>query len=92
MNRILTVLALFAAISSAYAQVPERGASVPANPQGASLTLPYYLQDRGPGMATSLFGSYVKEKELLVYKLNNAVGLTPDAPTWAPEIGLMMSF
>lgn len=29
--------------------------------------LPYYLQDRGTGVATSLFGSYVRGGELLVY-------------------------
>jgi hypothetical protein len=28
---------------------------------------PYYLEDRGTGLPTSLFGSYIKEKELLVY-------------------------
>jgi hypothetical protein len=58
MKRILPILALFAAASSAVAEAPE---------PGASLTLPYYLQDRGPGMTTSLFGSYVKEKELVLY-------------------------
>jgi len=29
--------------------------------------LPYYLRDRGPGVATSLFGTYVSGKELLAY-------------------------
>lgn len=29
--------------------------------------LPVYLSDRGPGMSTSLFGTYVEEGELLVY-------------------------
>jgi len=29
--------------------------------------LPYYLQDRGTGVTTSLFGTYVREGELLVY-------------------------
>src|SRR5262245_22986458 len=29
--------------------------------------LPVYLQDRGEGLQTSLFGSYVKRGELLVY-------------------------
>ena len=29
--------------------------------------LPYYLQDRGTGIATSMFGTYVRPGELLVY-------------------------
>jgi hypothetical protein len=29
--------------------------------------LPYYLQDRGTGISTSLFGTYVRKGELLVY-------------------------
>ena len=29
--------------------------------------LPYYLRDRGTGVATSLFGTYVRDGELLVY-------------------------
>ena len=29
--------------------------------------LPYYLKDRGPGMSTSLFGTYVRKGEWLVY-------------------------
>jgi hypothetical protein len=37
-------------------------------PLGAQETeLPEYLSDRGPGMSTSLFGTYVEEGELLVY-------------------------
>ncbi|HEX5032566.1 MAG TPA: hypothetical protein VFX78_14045 [Candidatus Eisenbacteria bacterium] len=29
--------------------------------------LPYYLEDRGTGVATSLFGTYVRDGELLIY-------------------------
>ena len=29
--------------------------------------LPYYLKDRGEGVTTSLFGTYIKKNELLVY-------------------------
>jgi len=29
--------------------------------------LPYYLEDRGPGMSTSLFGTYIRKGEWLVY-------------------------
>ncbi len=30
-------------------------------------SVPYYLQDRGPGVYTSMFGTYVREGELLFY-------------------------
>jgi hypothetical protein len=30
-------------------------------------TVPRYLRDRGPGIATSMFGTYVRQGELLVY-------------------------
>ena len=39
----------------------------PARAQSPEPPLPYYLQDRGTGMSTSLFGTYVREGELLVY-------------------------
>ncbi len=35
--------------------------------RGQATDLPYYLQDRGRGIATSLFGTYVEKGELLVY-------------------------
>jgi hypothetical protein len=38
-----------------------------ARAQSPEQDLPYYLQDRGSGMSTSLFGTYVREGELLVY-------------------------
>lgn len=41
-----------------------------ATPAPAAATeepLPYYLQDRGTGVYTSLFGTYVRDGELLVY-------------------------
>ncbi len=38
-----------------------------ARAQSPEQALPYYLQDRGSGMSTSLFGTYVREGELLVY-------------------------
>jgi hypothetical protein len=55
---ILSVL-MFGSLAAACAQ---DGARLPPDQP-----LPYYLEDRGPGMPTSLFGSYIKEKELLVY-------------------------
>src|SRR5262245_62098643 len=39
--------------------------SSPAASQEA--TLPAYLQDRGTGIPTSMFGTYVRKGELLVY-------------------------
>jgi hypothetical protein len=35
--------------------------------QLAAQELPRYLRDRGPGVATSMFGTYVRKGELLVY-------------------------
>jgi hypothetical protein len=36
-------------------------------PAGAQETLPDYLKDRGTGIPTSMFGTYVRKGELLVY-------------------------
>ncbi len=38
-----------------------------APPRAAGQELPYYLRDRGPGVTTSLFGTYVEGGQLLVY-------------------------
>ncbi len=38
-----------------------------APPAWSETELPTYLRDRGEGLPTSLFGTYVREKELLVY-------------------------
>jgi hypothetical protein len=53
------------ALASLLAAVLAAGAqrSLAAEPAG----LPSYLYDRGDGIPTSLFGTYVREKELLVY-------------------------
>src|SRR5262245_31872501 len=40
-------------------------AAEPASKGGPPL--PYYLKDRGPGMSTSQFGTYIEQKEWLVY-------------------------
>jgi hypothetical protein len=43
-------------------------ASLPAAaPQAAGEDLPVHLRDRGPGVATSMFGTYVRKGEVLVY-------------------------
>jgi hypothetical protein len=38
-----------------------------AVPEATTQELPRYLRDRGPGIATSMFGTYVRQGELLVY-------------------------
>jgi hypothetical protein len=43
------------------------GAILALSPQPTSAQQPYYLYDRGDGIPTSLFGTYVRNKELLVY-------------------------
>ncbi len=46
------------------------GLGMASLPRGASARvdeLPDYLQDRGTGMPTSMFGTYVREGELLIY-------------------------
>jgi len=42
-------------------------AALLAGPARAEEPLPYYLQDRGTGVYTSMFGTYVREGELLFY-------------------------
>lgn len=54
---LIMTLALLAPLQTAHAEDP--------NPQAASS--PEYLSDRGPGIPTSLFGTYVRKKEWLVY-------------------------
>jgi len=57
-NRSIVVASLLAVVLAAGAE-----RSPAADPAG----LPRYLYDRGDGIPTSLFGTYVREKELLVY-------------------------
>jgi hypothetical protein len=42
-------------------------ALIPAGREPAAQELPAYLRDRGTGVRTSLLGSYVRQRELLVY-------------------------
>jgi len=53
----LTLIAVLLACAAA----PEAAA------QQTGSTLPFFLQDRGTGMSTSMFGTYVRRGELLVY-------------------------
>lgn len=39
----------------------------PALTSGADEPLPYYLQDRGPGIPTSQFGTYIERGQWIVY-------------------------
>jgi hypothetical protein len=57
-NRSIVVASLLAVVLAAGAEC-----SPAADPAG----LPSYLYDRGDGIPTSMFGTYVREKELLVY-------------------------
>ena len=48
------------------------GATLPAPPPAAAQdppasVLPVYLRDRGTGLPTSMFGTYIRKHELLVY-------------------------
>ena len=40
---------------------------VPTAARGEDTPLPTYLKDRGTGVPTSLFGTYVRRGELIVY-------------------------
>jgi hypothetical protein len=51
-----------------------------------SSDLPAYLRDRGPGVATSLFGTYVEKGELLVYPFYEYT-LNKDAEYTPEELG-----
>ena len=42
-------------------------ASAPAQPASQPATVPDRLRDRGPGLPTSMFGTYVERGELLIY-------------------------
>jgi len=44
-----------------------RVAAQPAASEAAEEPLPYYLKDRGTGVALSMFGSYARRGELIVY-------------------------
>jgi hypothetical protein len=57
---IFLAVALNAGPLSAQSQPPAQQAAPAAD-------LPVYLRDRGEGMATSMFGTYVRKGELLVY-------------------------
>jgi hypothetical protein len=59
---LVTGLAFLAAIQAARAEDPP----APGAP-AAGAQLPSYLADRGPGIPTSMFGTYVRKKEWLVY-------------------------
>jgi hypothetical protein len=60
-----------------------------ARAQGADL--PAYLQDRGTGQPTSMFGVYIRERELLVYPFfeyyyDNDIEYTPDELGYGQDV------
>jgi hypothetical protein len=65
---LLATLALLAAGRTARAEEPRGAAGTPAaGSPAAGAAQPAFLSDRGPGIATSLFGTYVRNGEWLVY-------------------------
>jgi hypothetical protein len=72
-SALLAVLAIIAAS-------PAHADTIPAS------DLPSYLRDRGPGVATSLFGTYVEKGELLVYPFYEYT-LNKDAEYTPEELG-----
>lgn len=65
---LLTAIALVAACRAVRAEEPAESAGKPAAGSTAAGTKqPTFLSDRGPGIATSLFGTYVEKGEWLVY-------------------------
>ena len=60
MHRSMTIACLAALLISAPWNTPARASDTQAE-------LPLYLRDRGAGMPTSMFGTYIEEGELLVY-------------------------
>jgi len=76
-----------------------------------------FLRDRGNGISTSLFGTYIERGNVIIYpfffistlmeyrmrlkpflihfkpwmfvRLNNAIGISPDATDIAPEVGIV---
>jgi hypothetical protein len=61
---LLTALALFATLAL-LAELQTTRAEEPAGATGTAQ--PAYLSDRGPGIPTSMFGTYVRKNEWLVY-------------------------
>jgi len=65
---LLAALALVAAGRTARAEDPAGAAGAPtAGSPSAGAAQAAFLSDRGPGIATSLFGTYVRKGEWLVY-------------------------
>jgi hypothetical protein len=62
----ILMLVAFGALGAG-TMVPPAGAGSNLSPPLATDDQPRYLRDRGAGVATSLFGTYVRKGELLVY-------------------------
>src|SRR3990172_5682796 len=68
---LVVVLAIHATalIVSAQTRAPETppGSSLSPTPAPSPPEEPYYLKDRGTGVSTSLFGTYIRRGELIFY-------------------------
>jgi hypothetical protein len=73
-------LAVRAAVLVSIAAAPCFADTIPSS------DLPSYLRDRGPGVSTSLFGTYVEKGELLVYPFYEYT-LNKDAEYTPEELG-----
>jgi hypothetical protein len=62
---ILTVAIVPAVAGEEAAQVPSPAAAPTPTPPASPL--PYYLKDRDTGIPTSMFGSYIRKGELIIY-------------------------
>jgi hypothetical protein len=67
MRTLLLVIAAVLTAAPLSAQVGATHASPMRTQAAPASDLPVYLRDRGEGMATSMFGTYVRKGELLVY-------------------------
>lgn len=64
---LVMTLALLPALQAARAEEPPGPGTPASGAPAARAAQPDYLADRGPGIATSLFGTYVRKGEWLVY-------------------------
>ena len=64
---LVMTLALLPALQAARAEEPPKPDTPASGAPASGAAQPSYLADRGPGIATSMFGTYVKKGEWLVY-------------------------
>jgi len=64
---LLGLAVVLGAVAAVPAASAEEASQVPPTPTRPDSTLPTYLKDRGTGVATSMFGTYIRRGELIVY-------------------------